>query len=81
MKVIAIDYDGTASEHPEEVFKLYDNKDNFIVIHTARPEHIRKETEQELADKGIKYHALVMAKLRADVYIDDKNSGGLNWTV
>jgi len=81
MNVIAIDLDGTALSHPDRVNGLYENKDNFIVIHTARSCSIRKETEDELHRAGIKYHALVMDKLRADVYIDDKNQGGLQWPI
>lgn len=79
MNVIAIDYDGTASEYPDKVNKLYECPDNFIVIHTARSEKIRDITVEQLRKKGIKYHALVMGKLRADVYIDDLNCGGLKW--
>jgi pyruvate/2-oxoacid:ferredoxin oxidoreductase alpha subunit len=77
--VIAIDFDLTASEHPHKVNILYEDAHNFIVIYTSRSSSIRKETEKELADLGIKYHALVMDKLRADIYIDDKNMGGLQW--
>ena len=79
MKVIAVDFDETASVNPEAVNKLYEDPDNFIVIHTARSSSIRKETEKALSDLSIKYHALVMDKLRADVYIDDRNVGGLKW--
>lgn len=79
MKVIAVDFDGTASNFPDKVNSLYENKDNFIVIYTARSSTIRYETEKELLKLGIKYHALVMDKIRADIYIDDKNLGGLKW--
>lgn len=79
MNVIAIDLDGTARAYPEKVNKLYEVQDNFIVIYTARSEELRKKTEEELRMMGIRYHALVMGKLRADVYIDDKNAGGLQW--
>ena len=79
MKVIAIDLDGCALLHPSKVNKLYDNKENLIIIHTARNPKIRKETEELLHKYGIQYHALVMGKLRADIYIDDKNQGGLLW--
>lgn len=44
-----------------------------ILIHTARPERVRPETEAWLAGEGVRYHALVMGKLSADVYIDDKS--------
>lgn len=79
MTVIAIDIDGTALCFPEKVNQLYENKDMVIILYTARSESIRTQTENELKQIGIRYHALVMGKLRADVYIDDKNCGGLKW--
>lgn len=79
MIVIAIDYDGTASDFPDKVNELFENPQHHIVIYTARSESIRKETEQELKAKGIKYHTLKMEKVRADIYIDDRNAGGLSW--
>jgi len=81
MNVIAIDFDGTASAFPEKVNKLFDDRKNLIIIYTARPEYIREQTIKELSDLKINYHSLVMGKIRADVYIDDKNSGGLKWDV
>lgn len=79
MKVIAIDFDETASVNAEAVNNLFNQKDNVIIIHTSRPECIRNQTIQELQELNIKYHALVMEKFKADVYIDDKNAGGLKW--
>jgi len=79
MKVIAIDFDGTASLYPEKVNKLFEEPNNFIIIHTARSESIRNQTIEELSKLNINYHALVMQKVRADIYIDDKNQGGLKW--
>ncbi len=79
MVVIAVDLDGTAFEHPEEVNRLYENPNNLIVLNTARSYSIRRQTEKQIRDKGIKYHCLVMEKLRADIYIDDHNVGGLKW--
>lgn len=86
MKILAIDMDGTATMNPSRVNALHnlydpDAKENvyFVVIHTARPSCIRKETENELAELGINYSALVMDKLKADIYVDDKNQGGLKW--
>jgi len=79
MQVIAIDLDGCAMECPAKVRALYENPENFIIIYTARSHMIREKTEQELHQLGIPYHALVMEKLRADEYIDDKNCGGLQW--
>jgi hypothetical protein len=79
MKVIAIDFDGTANANPEKVNKLYEGKFNVIVIHTSRPEAKRKEVEEELNRLGVRYHALVMDKFKADIYIDNLNAGGLVW--
>jgi hypothetical protein len=79
MNVLAIDMDGTAMQWPDKVNALYENPSNFIVIYTARSPSFRKETEEQLHEKNIRYHALVMGKMRADVYVDDKNVGGLKW--
>lgn len=80
MKVIAIDWDGTASIYPEKVNKLHDDPNNLIIIYTARPEALRERTLEEMARAKLRFDTLVMGKLRADVYIDDKNVGGLQWT-
>jgi hypothetical protein len=79
MRVIAIDIDGTALEYPDKVRGLFDHPDNVIILYTARNPIIREQTELELREKDIPYHALVMGKLRADIYVDDKNQGGLQW--
>lgn len=79
MQVIAIDIDGTALDYPDKVNELYENPNNHIVLFTARSSKIRNKTIKELNSKKIKYHSLVMDKIRADVYIDDKNAGGLQW--
>lgn len=79
--LIAIDMDGTASKHPEKVNELYNDKDNYIIIYTARKEGRRPETIKELQELGVNYHQLIMGKLRADIYIDDRNAGGLNWNI
>lgn len=79
MKVIAIDVDGTALEHPEKVNALFENRNNFIVLYTARTEKVREATVRRLKVRNVKYHALVMEKIRADVYIDNNNAGGLKW--
>lgn len=79
MRVIAVDLDGTALMHPDKVNALFNNPFNHIVIYTARSSQIREQTEQELKGLGIKYHSLVMDKLRADLFIDDRNVGGLQW--
>lgn len=54
-----------------------------IFVHTARPESttgsegevidVRSRTEQWLKENNVPYHALVMGKLSADRYVDDKS--------
>lgn len=77
--VVAVDLDDCALKNPFEVNKLFENPDNFIVIYTSRSESIREQTRKELSELNVKYHALVMEKMRADIYIDDRNCGGLQW--
>lgn len=80
-KIYAIDFDGILMDFDgspiqkniDKVIKLFDNRDNFIIIYTARSRYIRDETEKLLNKFDIPYHVLVMEKIRADVYIDDKN--------
>lgn len=75
MKVYSVDLDGVLDkkENVKKINKLFEDPQNYIVIHTARSKSIRKETEEFLFKHQIKYHALVMEKMRADYYIDDKN--------
>lgn len=80
MNVMAVDLDGTLTHQDgslnrtmrAKVNAAFEDKNNFIVIHTARSYEIFHETRKFLLDNGIKHHALVMEKMRADVYIDDK---------
>jgi len=78
MKIIAVDYDGTlnTSEEIAKLNTLFEDPNNFIVIYTARSYQIFPQTRAELLRRGIKHHALVMEKMRADCYIDDRNK---NW--
>ena len=46
---------------------------NHIIIHTARKEWWRAETEAWLLKNEVPYHALVMGKTPCDAYWDDKN--------
>jgi len=80
MKVWAIDLDGTLvnkgkpiQKNIDKCNKIYEEKDNMVIIHTARNETIRESTIYYLKLHGIKYHLLVMNKLRADVYVDDRS--------
>lgn len=79
MIVYCIDLDGTAFKNPKEVRKLYEHRTSFILLFTARSEKVREQTIKKLQKLNIPYHALVMGKPRADVYIDDRNAGGLQW--
>lgn len=79
MNVIAVDLDGTLIRDGvpidtmvKEVNKAFEDPDNFIVIYTARSYSIFLDTRMLLVASGIKHHALVMEKMRATTYIDDK---------
>lgn len=76
MIVISVDYDGIASrkENVENINKLFYLRYTYIVIYTARPEYMRAATELELTMNKIKYHSLVMEKMKADYYIDDRHT-------
>jgi hypothetical protein len=47
------------------------NEGNRIVIHTARPYSDWKVTVRWLKLAGVKYHCMIMGKLRADLYVDN----------
>lgn len=49
------------------------NQGHVIILHTARFEQDRAATVFWLTEHGVLYHAMVMNKLKADRYIDDKN--------
>jgi uncharacterized HAD superfamily protein len=55
-----------------KVNRLFD-EGHIILIYTARLECDREVTEQWLRENKVKYTALILGKLRADYYIDDKN--------
>ena len=93
-KLIAVDFDGTLTHGgrfwkdgeeilPNEEIIKWVNKQfrlrNVIIIHTARPPETYRETEAWLIAHGVKFHGLRFGKLTADLYIDDKNAGGLKW--
>lgn len=84
---IAVDVDGTVTaDHPEWwngdfgephteaiewVNQQYING-HTIMLYTARPESVRHETAAWLRDNGVRYHALVMEKLSAAMYVDNR---------
>ena len=79
MKVYAIDLDGTLidkgkpiSKNIDRCNKLVETKDNLVIIYTARPESMRERTTEYLKIHKVNYHLLVMGKLPADIYVDDK---------
>jgi hydroxymethylpyrimidine pyrophosphatase-like HAD family hydrolase len=81
MKVISFDLDGTIIKDDKRtkvadvMDELFEESYNFIVVYTARSYSIFHETRELLNKHNIKYHALVMEKIRADIYIDDKGIG------
>lgn len=83
MKVIAVDFDNTLTKEVdkfqipnkvviERIKSLYD-KNNIIIIHTSRKWEDARFVVGWLNDNGIRWHGLRMEKLKADVYLDDKN--------
>ena len=80
MIVLAYDLDGTLIDSKgkplqgeiDNLNAAFENPQNFIVIHTSRSYSIFHETRALLFSLGIKHHALVMEKMRATEYIDDK---------
>lgn len=87
--LIAVDLDGVICEcecwSPEDALNAKPIQENIdflyklihaghhIILHSARKEWWRAETEAWLSKNKVPYHALVMGKLPADFYIDDKN--------
>ena len=79
--VIAIDFDGVLCIDREEphveninaVIRLFNTKENFIVIHTSRNHSMYGELVQWLELHGVPYDAIRMNKMKANVYIDDRN--------
>jgi hypothetical protein len=84
-KIIAVDIDQTIFEAFDlktgkssipnlkiinAINQLYEN--NYIIIYSSRLEEDRFNTVRDLKSAGIKYHVLVLEKLKADCYIDDK---------
>lgn len=47
-------------------------KGNVIIIFTARPYEIMRETVAWLIKHGVKYHGINMDKPGAQIYVDDK---------
>lgn len=93
-KLIAVDFDVTLTngnvawwrgEEPTPNHHVIDwvdkqyIKGNIIVVHTARPWSVAKDTVAWLIKHGIRYHGLNMAKMSADVYLDDKADNPNNW--
>lgn len=87
MKCYAVDIDGILCEVCHDIAigdhipilgnintinRLYD-QGHTIIVHTSRRENLRTETEQWLHTNNVKFQALVMNKLKADYYIDDRN--------
>jgi uncharacterized HAD superfamily protein len=46
---------------------------HFVVLHTARRRELFVSTINWLEKHGVRYHAIRMEKMSADIYIDDKS--------
>ena len=80
MRVIAVDMDGVLFE-PNDVNnvslvqELCKMRENLVIVYTARGEWSREKTERQLKELDVPYHLLVMGKLKADYYVDDRCVG------
>jgi len=88
MKVIAIDFDGVINKNGipfkkniKQINKLFEDRDNYIVVYTARSRKIYNKTYNWLTKHKVKFHALVMEKMRATIYIDDKSHDRIKETI
>ena len=62
-----------------DVMKKIKSMGHKIILITARYERDREITVQWLKDNGIKYHTLIMGKIRCEYYIDDKGIEFKSW--
>jgi len=75
-KIERFDWEYLLSIEPDKemvksINELYEN--NTIYIHTGRQHKFKQITKIWLDKIGIKYHYLIMDKLTAEVYIDDRS--------
>lgn len=85
-KLIAVDFDQTLTNEGRfwknepilpnlNMVKWINEKykqGHIIIIHTARPWSIAKETIAWLIKYDIRYHGVNFEKMSADIYVDDK---------
>jgi uncharacterized HAD superfamily protein len=57
-------------ENIEKINKMYD-EGHIIIYYSARFEEDKEVTEKWFKRNGVKYHRLVLGKLKADLYIDN----------
>jgi uncharacterized HAD superfamily protein len=87
LKVIAVDMDGTLcvgdAWTPEQALATEPRLDiiekvnelaqsNFVVIFTARRDHMLPATLEWLRRNNVRFHAISNIKMPADVYVDDR---------
>jgi hypothetical protein len=86
--VLCVDMDGSCcigtAWTPEEVMELAPNQpfidavnarytENFVIIHTARRDHLIPATLEWLRRNGVHYHAISNHKIGAEEYWDDRS--------
>ncbi len=59
-----------------EKFNEWYEEGHYIVLTTARPEHLREITVNQMANAGIRYHQLVMGIGREERILINNNSKG-----
>ena len=94
-KVIAVDIDGILTlettgipfskrtpnlENIKYVNYLY-NKQNLIYLYTSRYQRDRQITKSWLKFYKVKYHKLVLGKMKYDFLIDDKSGSSFPFTL
>ena len=91
-KIIMMDFDGTLTQggrfwtddviKPNQEMINWSNeeykKGNVIIIFTARPYEVMRDTVAWLIKHGVKYHGINMDKPGAQMYVDDKAINPLN---
>ncbi len=93
--IIMVDFDGTLTLGgrfwtddeilPNQKMIEWSNKEyikgNVIIIFTARPYEVARDTVAWLIKHGVKYHGINMDKPRAQMYVDDKatNPKEIEW--
>ena len=59
-------------ENIDKVRKLFETGHE-VILYSSRFEEDREVTEQWLTKHSVRYSRLILGKIRADIYVDDRN--------